>query len=116
MDYGIRPGKIGFRVFDITINGRYMNWTNLHTSCVGYGLQLMPLIYLGPFDPDLIENWTNGPTLMVNDPKQLKSKFKGREGCVITPLTETYHADVGRVVLKSVSADYLDRKGARDNG
>jgi RNA ligase (TIGR02306 family) len=115
MDYGVKPGKIGFRVFDISINGRYMNWDQLHTTCVGYGLQLMPLIYLGPFDPDLIEEWTNGPTLMVES-DQVKAKFKGREGCVITPLTEIYHPDVGRVVLKSVSADYLDRKGAKDNG
>jgi RNA ligase (TIGR02306 family) len=113
MDYGIRPGKIGFRVFDIAINGRYMNWQELHTTCIGYGLQLMPLIYLGPFDPSLIEEWTNGPTLLSD---RVKAKFKGREGCVITPLTETYHPDVGRVVLKSVSADYLDRKGAKDNG
>ncbi len=113
MDYGIRPGKIGFRVFDIAINGRYINWRELHTTCVGYGLQLMPLIYLGPFDPNLVEKWTNGPTLLSD---QVKAKFKGREGCVITPLIETYHPDVDRVVLKSVSADYLDRKGAKDNG
>lgn len=115
MDYGIRQGKIGFRVFDICINGRYMDWADLHTTCSYYGLQLVPVIYVGPFDPNLVEEWTNGPTLLV-DPKHIKSKFKGREGCVITPVTETYHPDVGRVVLKSVSADYLDRKGAKDNG
>jgi len=113
MDYGIKPGKIGFCVFDISINGRYMNWQELHTTCVGYGLQLMPLIYIGLFDPNLIEGWTNGPTLLSD---QVKARFKGREGCVITPLTETYHEDIGRVVLKSVSADYLDRRGAKDNG
>ncbi len=112
MDYGIKNGKIGFRVIDISINGRYMDWSTLHTTCAGYGLQLVPIIYLGPFDPDLVEEWTNGPSLITG----IKAKFKGREGCVITPLTEFYHEDIGRVVLKSVSADYLDRKGAKDNG
>lgn len=115
MDYGIRQGKIGFRVFDISINGRYMDWGDLHTTCLYYGLQLVPVIYVGPFDPEKLDEWTNGPTMLA-DEKHIKSKFKGREGCVITPLTETYHPDVGRVVLKSVSADYLDRRGATDNG
>jgi hypothetical protein len=72
---------------------------------------LVPVLYVGPFDPALVEEWTNGPTTQA----EVKSRFKGREGCVITPLTETYHPDLGRVVLKSVSADYLDRKGAKDN-
>jgi len=115
MDYGVRQGRIDFRVFDICIDGRYMDWGDLHTTCLYYGLQLVPIIYIGPFDPDLVEEWTNGPTLLA-DPTHIKAKFKGREGCVITPTTETYHPDVGRIVLKSVSADYLDRKGAQDNG
>lgn len=115
MDYGIRQGKIGFRVFDICINGQYMGWGDLHTTCLFYGLQLVPVLYIGPFDPEKLDEWTNGPTTLI-DPDKIKSKFKGREGCVITPLVESYHPDVGRVVLKSVSADYLDRKGAVDNG
>lgn len=114
MDYGVRGNKIDYRVFDITINGRYMDWSHLHTVCVCYGLQLVPIIFVGPFDPDRLGEWTNGPTTVVESKSQIKAKFKGREGCVITPLTETYHIDVGRVVLKSVSADYLDRKGAKD--
>jgi len=116
LDYGVQGGRIGFRVFDIAINGRYMDWETLHTTCIGYGMQLVPLIYLGPFDPECLEEWTNGPSLMVDDADRIKARFKGREGCVLTPLDEAYHEDVGRVVLKSVSADYLDRKGAKDNG
>jgi len=114
MDYGIPQGKIGFRVFDICINGRYVDWADLHLYCVRFGLQLVPVIYVGPFDPALVEEWTNGLTIYT-DPQNVQAKFKGREGCVITPLTEIYHPDVGRVVLKSISADYLDRKGAKNN-
>jgi len=114
MDYGVQQGKIGFRVFDISINGHYVDWADLHLYCIRFGLQLVPVIYVGPFDPTLVEEWTNGPTTYT-DPKAVQARFKGREGCVITPLTELYHPSVGRVVLKSVSADYLDRKGAKDN-
>ena len=34
---------------------------------------------------------------------------------MITPLVEQ-QAHIGRVILKNVSADYLDRKGATDEG
>ena len=47
----------------------------------------------------------------------IKSKFKGREGIVITPVVEAYSEVLrGRMILKSKSADYLDRKNAQDNG
>jgi hypothetical protein len=48
-------------------------------------------------------------------------KFKGREGIVIKPTTERLTNRIGgrlnphRAILKYVSADYLDRKGAKDN-
>jgi RNA ligase (TIGR02306 family) len=115
LDYGIPTGHIGFRVFDIRVNGRFLNWGELHTTCTAYGLQLVPLIYIGPFGAECVQDWTNGPTL-ITDPENIHAKFKGREGCVITPLEEEY-SDVigGRLILKSVSADYLARKGAQDN-
>ena len=37
------------------------------------------------------------------------------EGIVITPLTEQC-CHIGRLILRNVSADYLDRKGAKDEG
>jgi len=115
MTYGIPQGKIGFRIFDIMVNGRYLDWAEIHTLCVNYGVQIVPLLYIGPFDPTLVQEWTNGPTLMVDADKN-KSKFKGREGCVIAACKEDYDDILGRVIAKSVSADYLDRKGAQDNG
>lgn len=57
-----------------------------------------------------VEELTYGPTT-VGSPR---CSFKGREGVVITPLTEQW-MNGGRMILKSVSADYLDRKGAEDN-
>jgi len=49
-------------------------------------------------------------------PEGIQCAFKGREGCVITPQVEQFYAPTGgRLILKSVSADYLDRKGAQDN-
>jgi len=59
-----------------------------------------------------VEHFTCGPSTFDG----IKSKFKGREGIVITPLIETWSECLqGRAILKHVSADYLNRKGAQDN-
>ena len=74
---------------------------------------MVPTLYVGPFSRDIVEIHTYGPTTLA-EPKDIKSKFKDREGCVITPLVEQRIRGLGRVILKSVSADYRDRKGAKD--
>ena len=75
----------------------------------------MPLLYEGAYSKELVKQFTYGPTTLAQ-PDQIKSKFKDREGCVITPLAEQFYAPTGgRLILKSISADYLDRKGAQDN-
>ena len=116
LDYGIPAGEIGWRVYDCSVNGRYLDSFNLVTTCLFYGIPLVPVLYTGPFSLALVDEFTNGPTHMAKT-DDIHSLFKGREGIVITPLVETYSPSIGgRLILKSVSADYRDRKGARDEG
>lgn len=111
MDYG-QEGR-AFRVFDISIDGRYIDADHLKEACDLFGVEMVPVLYEGPWNPELLEDLTHGTSVVGPH----RGKFKGREGVVITPLTETYSDYLGgRLVLKSVSADYLDRKGAQDNG
>jgi len=112
LDYGIPAGEIGWRVFDISVNGTYLGRSDLILLCLAFGVQTVPVLYTGPFVPELVEQFTYGPTAVAGD---VKAKFKGREGIVITPLTEQC-CHIGRLILKNVSADYLDRKGAKDEG
>lgn len=114
LDYGVtRAG--GYRVFDISVDGTYLDWGDLEAACNKFEIPLVPLLYAGPWSADLVEQFTYGPTT-VCDASQIKAKFKDREGIVITPLKERYTAILGgRVILKSVSADFNDRKGAQDN-
>lgn len=112
MDYGVDRG---YRVFDISVNGHYLNWADVKQGCERFGVPTVPLLYEGPFSKELVERFTYGATTLAS-PDQIKSGFKDREGCVITPLVEQFYARTGgRLILKSVSADYLDRKGAQDN-
>ena len=112
LDYGIPAGAIGWRLFDITVNGSYLSWPDVITRCLSCGVQMVPVLYTGPFSSELVDELTCGPTTVAGD---VQSKFKGREGVVITPVVEEF-CHIGRLILKSVSADYLDRKGAEDYG
>jgi RNA ligase (TIGR02306 family) len=112
MDYGAMEPTM--RVYDISRDGRYLDWDEVELRCLRHSVETVPLLYRGPFSKAVLEQHTYGPTT-VAAPTAIKAKFKDREGCVVTPLVEQHNHFVGRVILKSVSADYLDRKGAQDN-
>ena len=115
LDYGVRGDEIGFRVFDISRGGIYLDWNVLHDLCVLHGVATVPLLFKGSFHKGLVNEYTNGPT-RLSSPANIVSKFKGREGIVITPLKEEWSPELlGRLILKSKSADFIDRKGAKDN-
>lgn len=110
MDYGT---AFGYRVFDCSVDGVYLDWEQLVVACVAHGVPTVPVLYTGPYSKALVEQYTHGPTT-VAEPDQIGSAFKGREGIVITPCKERFSAILGRVILKSVSADYIGRKGGTD--
>lgn len=113
LDYGAEDKSL--RVFDISVDGRYLDYTDMVLSCNTHGVEMVPTLYVGPFSKEVLKEHTYGPTKMAG-PSQIRSKFKDREGCVVTPLEETYSRFLGgRLILKSVSADYLDRKNPQDN-
>lgn len=111
MQYG-RP-EHAFRVFDISVDGQYMDYGGMVTACDAHGLLTVPMLSAGGFSMELVQAQTYGPSTFDG----ITAKFKDREGCVVRPTIES-HSDIlgGRLVLKSVSADYLDRKGGTDVG
>jgi RNA ligase (TIGR02306 family) len=113
MDYGQPTHR--FQVFDITVDGVYQDWNEIIHATGHYGIKTVPLLATGAFAPEDMENYTYGKTMLAKE-KNIRSKFKGREGVVATPLREQF-SDVlgGRMIVKSVSADYRDQKGATDN-
>ncbi len=107
LDYGV---DLGFRVFDISVDGQYLDYNELMLATLLHKVMTVPVLYTGEFNHKLIDQFTCGPTT-VGKPKG----FKGREGCVVTPTIEEWNP-IGRVIFKSVSADYLDRRHATDKG
>lgn len=111
MDYGRESHD--FRVFDISVDGQYLYYWDMVSACDNANVSCVPLLYDGLFSLEVVEEHTYGKSTFG----QVKCKFKDREGCVIRPLSETYSEVLGgRLIVKSVSADYRDRKGAKDAG
>lgn len=111
MDYGI--SNFDFRAFDLMINDKYLNYEDKKKIFEKYNIPMVPILYMGPFSKNLIEKYVDGPTTICT-PDKINSKFKGREGIIITPTVERNHPKVGRVIFKCVSFDYLNRKNGTE--
>jgi RNA ligase (TIGR02306 family) len=96
------------RVFDVFLgkpeHGIFMSREMLQHACETMQIPRVPVLYRGPYDRSLMEKMTSGKT-------SLGTGEQIREGIVITPKTERNVPGLGRVILKSVSLDYLFRKG-----
>lgn len=114
LKYGIKNGEVGFRLFDLWVGypprfghdteGRFLNDAEIDLVCQTYGIERVPVVYRGPFSQDVLETVTTGKETVTG--KELHI----REGVVVKPTVERSSEGLGRVMLKSVSADYLCRK------
>lgn len=111
LDYG--QSHPAFRAFDIKVDGQFLDYADFSLSCQQFGIPIVPLLYKGLFSPEKVEEFTYGASTF----KSIRHPFKDREGCVVKPTFER-HSNIlnGRLILKSVSADYRNRKNASDIG
>lgn len=98
-----------FRVFDLGFGGRsdrvHLNDLEVDEYLTAMGMQRVPLIYRGPFSKELLAEHSQGKETYSG--KQLHI----REGVVVRPYQERRNDAIGRVILKSVSPQYLVRSG-----
>lgn len=73
-------------------------------------MKRVPILYKGKFSKEIMDQFTNGKETISG--KQLHI----REGIVITPLIERYDSslNLGRVILKNISIQYLVRTGGTE--
>ena len=55
-------------MFDIAVNGEYLDYDKKARLCDRFGLAMVPCLYRGPFSRAVLEQLTDGPTT-VCDPK-----------------------------------------------
>ena len=108
LHYGLRKSELA--LFDAYIGepgrGQWLNPSELATVAEDR-MPVVPAIFKGPYSDDVLESATEGETTVPTGRHM-------REGCVIRPLVERENMTLGRVVLKSVSGDYLTRKGGTE--
>ena len=93
-----------FAVFDINVSGEYLSRDDLAQAVDMLDLQRVPVLYRGPFSREVLYEHTDGKTVIGGGAHI-------REGVVVVPVVERIAYRFGRVILKSVSGDYLTRKG-----
>jgi RNA ligase (TIGR02306 family) len=117
MAYGFQNGAKGYRAFDIYVAGHYLPVAAKLALFEQYTIPSVPILYRGPFSWSVMEEYTYGNTTMCEPDKA--GKFKGREGIVITPAVErrdyALSGESKRVIFKSISADYIARKGGTED-
>jgi RNA ligase (TIGR02306 family) len=102
--YGLK-NEHRFVLFDVydTKDGRYLHDTDVAILAIRLGLDAVPVLSIGPWDPSMITEFAEGPTKLWHGegPRHI------REGFVVKPLKERWHPRVGRVSLKFASESYL---------
>lgn len=116
LNYGIYKGESkGFRIFAIYTKEdgtrfKPINSDELDNVIENIKLKRVPILYKGKFSKEIMDQFTNGKETISG--KQLHI----REGIVITPLIERYDSslNLGRVILKNISIQYLVRTGGTE--
>lgn len=105
-DYGVEPGKLGYRVFDIMLDGQYLDWWETFDYCRRFGVEAVPVLHVGPYDPDQVAALSTGLSTIGGS--------HIREGVVIrTPVNNPLRGP-GRSILKLISTDYLTERHGDD--
>jgi RNA ligase (TIGR02306 family) len=101
--YGLFNTDLGFRAFDLLLDGRYVDWQDFGPLCERFGVEIVPILASIPFSLVEVKRLSEGKTLLLDgDPKA-----HIREGAVVRPVKERLNPKLGRVILKYVSDSYL---------
>lgn len=116
LDYG-QP--LTFRAFDVLVGnpnpdapevlrGNYLGDNGIDLALGLMEIERVPVLYRGPWTMQTMRDFTDGKETISGGAKHI------REGIVVRPVNERTHPVVGRVIFKSVSADYLLRKNGTE--
>lgn len=102
--YGLDNG-ISFKAFDIYVSGsnrnEYLSFPEFKFLCDIHDVPIVPILGTGYYDIEEIKEMAEGKS-RINTASHIK------EGVVVKPFREErFHPEVGRVILKYVSDDYL---------
>lgn len=116
LKYGVKTGA-QFRVFDVfdVKKQRYLDFNDALAMAVMAGLDWVPVLGRGGWDPQVFNPMAEGKTTVddvqrVGPARGLTPADNVREGFVVRPVKERWDPRVGRVILKRHGEGYLLRK------
>src|SRR5262245_11826028 len=98
LHYGRRDG-LGFAAFDVLVGEHFLGYDDFAALCQRHGVETVPLLDRGPFALARIAQLSRGQTALPDQ--------HIREGVVVRPAQERFDPQIGRVILKYLSDDYL---------
>ena len=106
LNYG-QIGKLGFRAFDILVDGKYLDADLFFAACTKFGVPAVPVLHRGPYALETVKALSEGATTLDAD--------HIREGVVVKPASERMDPKMGRVCLKYIGDPYLFAKNVTDS-
>ena len=110
LGYGMSNGNFGFRYFDITYNGKYLDCVDKYHYFNKFNIETVPILYNGPFSMVKMLELSVGNTTLGDN--------HVREGIVIvSALEKPYICDkkvMNRKQFKLINPDYLTRKNGTE--
>ncbi|MBD2535396.1 RNA ligase (ATP) [Nostoc flagelliforme FACHB-838] len=100
--YGLNNGKIGIAIFAVRRGNYFLNYSDFVAFCEEFSLPRVPVLYIGAYTWEAVSQFNNANSVVSPDCIM--------EGVVVQPVIEKTHPEIGRVVLKLISARYLLRK------
>lgn len=110
LKYGAKPGEVFFRAFDVydTYERYYLNADEAAIRLAGAEIEMVPEVVSGVWSEVKSEAFSHagGRSTLADNVC---------EGIVIRPEVERHDEEVGRVIFKLISDDYLLRKGGTEH-
>lgn len=98
--YGAGKNQVFFAAFAALVRGHWLDWDQVRHLATLYQFPLVPVLYEGPFQPEILTGLADGPSTWPGADHL-------REGVVVVPAIERADPEIGRVALKLVSNEYL---------
>jgi len=96
--YGHDKNGSSYRAFDLSIDGKYLDWNDVCRYCEENGVQTVPELYCGPFSAAKLLELSGGQTTLGAN--------HVREGVVVHPVAERRSSVGTRMILKRISDEY----------
>ncbi len=101
-NYGLAEGTNDIKIFDIMVDGKYVDFDVMRRICADHSLPIVECVYRGPWNLDI--------TKLAEAVDEYNGHKHVREGIVIRPVLERRDTRSGRVILKYISETFrLDK-------